>query len=129
MKPGDDFDGLLRAFFRGQMPHPWPTPRLPRFRGACVERPLSLGRIGNRSRWALAASMALLLLGSLFLSGRFTHQIKPGEGIEGPTLSDRHLHLRMEKEHKIKEHENKTGVGVDDDHLHDLDEFDLSPIK
>jgi hypothetical protein len=128
LNPGDDLDGLLRAFFRGQMPHPWPSPRMARLHGTRSERPPSSGRGRNRSRWALAASVALLLLGSLFLSGRIAPSSKPGEEIEGPTIGSHDIPKRMEKEHKIKEHENKnkTGLEADDgDQLQESDELDM----
>jgi hypothetical protein len=62
VRPGDDLDGLLRAYFQAQMPHPWPALKLPpaRSRWAAVRR-----------RLALAASVALLLLGALLLPGQY----------------------------------------------------------
>ena len=111
-QPSDDLDGLLRAFFRRQMPHPWPT-------GCSFSR--CLGRasavigatrlsLGGPPRWLW------LLLGSLLLSGRFTGSSKPGEDIDAPTIGSHDIPKRMEKEHKIKEHENKNkiGFGADD---------------
>jgi hypothetical protein len=67
----DDLDGRLRAFFRAEMPEPWPVLQppvsalVPRSAAAARRRPLS------RSRLALAASAAFLLLGQLSLSGPF----------------------------------------------------------
>lgn len=65
--PGD-MDGVLRAFFQGELPNPWPGPKL--WEDA---EPPRVGRASTllRSRWALAATVLGLLLGHVFLSGRF----------------------------------------------------------
>lgn len=69
----DELDQTLRAFYRSEMPHPWPALQLP----VVSETPLSLPHARRQrrplwnSRFALAASIALLLLGSLLLSGAF----------------------------------------------------------
>jgi len=60
----DDLDGLLRNFFRSEMPNPWPTMTAP-----AIENPTPTWWSRSRSRLALAASVALLLVGSWFLSG------------------------------------------------------------
>jgi hypothetical protein len=57
-RPGDVPDGLLRAFFRAELPDPWPHFRKRSWTAA-------------RSRLALAATVGLLLLGTLLLSGQF----------------------------------------------------------
>ena len=66
----DDLEALLRSFFRAEMPDPWPSleapaSRLPFRPVRRPERPALW-----RSRLALAASVALLVLGSLFLLGK-----------------------------------------------------------
>ena len=63
----DDLDGLLRSFFQAELPSPWPAPALP------AEPPTTPAprRPLWRSRAALAASVALLLAGNLFLAPRF----------------------------------------------------------
>jgi hypothetical protein len=70
-RPDDDPDGLLRAFFRAELPQPWPAFRRPddRDRAATPARPRSW--TAARSRLALAATVAVLLLGTLLLSGQF----------------------------------------------------------
>jgi hypothetical protein len=64
-------DERLRAFFRAELPDPWPAFTPPRPSAAPPSRHLGgrLGGSGRRSRYALAASIALLLLGSLALAG------------------------------------------------------------
>jgi hypothetical protein len=83
--PGDDLDGLLRAYFRKEMPTRWPappppvahapgSPRIPPVAHAPgsptlpFRRPTPRGLF--RSRLALVASVTLLVLGSLFVSGK-----------------------------------------------------------
>jgi hypothetical protein len=65
-----DLDGLLRAFFRAEMPEPWPAPQAPPGNQHRVSRSLWRGRL------ALAASVALLLLVSLWL-GRNVGEREP----------------------------------------------------
>jgi hypothetical protein len=71
LRPGDDLDGLLRAYFRKEMPSPWPAPKLPPVRTLPFSRPGTARRPLVGSRLALAAAVALLLLGSLLLPGKF----------------------------------------------------------
>ena len=64
-------DGLLRDFFQAEMPHPWPAMRLSYTTPA--------RRVGSfwsniSGRFALAASIALLIAGYLTLSGYFPRQ-------------------------------------------------------
>lgn len=60
----DDVDDILRAFFRRQMPDPWPSPEAPPLR--LVAPALARRWPLLRSRLALAASVALLA-GTLLL--------------------------------------------------------------
>jgi hypothetical protein len=129
MKPGDDLDALLRAFFRGQMPHPWPAARLPRFRTAPPAPPVP-GRSKMRSRWALAASVGLLLFGSLTLPGRFTQPVRH-DNFDGPMTSDTKERKQMREQQKVREFENKKhpGLGADGDQFPDIEESDAPHIK
>jgi hypothetical protein len=68
--PPDDLDGLLRAFYRKEMPSRWPAPPVPPAPTLPYRRPNPSNRALFRSRLALAASVALLLLGSLFVGGK-----------------------------------------------------------
>ncbi len=78
--PGD-VDGVLRAFFRAEMPEPWPAARLdagaetgpagavaPQEEGAVARRG---GVTLVQARWALAASVLVLLGGFALLSRTF----------------------------------------------------------
>jgi hypothetical protein len=69
--PDDEIDGLLRAFYRAQAPQPWPEWKAPDAQPRTVPlRPASSRPPLWRSRFALAASVALLALSSLFLPGK-----------------------------------------------------------
>jgi hypothetical protein len=125
LKPSDDLDGLLRAFFRAQMPHPWPSPRVSRFRTTPATTLTSSRRPVNRSRWALAASVGLLLLGSLLLPGRFTHDVKPDSSSTGAHIGSNDLRRQMEKEHRIKQFEDRNKPQLDAPDLPpDLEDLD-----
>jgi hypothetical protein len=118
---------LLRAFYQSQMPQPWPSPRLPRFRTAPATRPASSGRTLSRSRLVLAASVAVLMLGSLWLPGRFTQDIKPDSGTPVAPTADNLERLRMKKEHENK---NKPHLGAEDgDFENGLGLLNLPPVR
>jgi hypothetical protein len=74
---GDELDGLLRAYFQRQMPQPWPAAPVPQEESLIYHRPQASGRALARSRWALAASIGLLVVGSLVLPARFTRDTRP----------------------------------------------------
>jgi hypothetical protein len=68
--PPEEIDGLLRAFYRAQLPHPWPAWKAPAAPSRTTPvRPAPRPALW-RSRFALAASVALLALSSLFLPGK-----------------------------------------------------------
>src|SRR5438046_2941308 len=67
---GDDLDGLLSAFFRSEIPSPWPGSPLPE-ETPVILRPAPARKSFFRSRLALAASVALLISGSWLLSDSF----------------------------------------------------------
>jgi hypothetical protein len=77
--PGDDLDGLFRAFFRKEMPVRWPAAPVPPARTLPFRRPAQRGRL-FRSRLALVASVALLVLGSLFVRGKVDPAAPSGGG-------------------------------------------------
>ncbi len=70
-RPSDSLERLLRAFYRSEMPDPWPTLQPPVAPPAPSARSNRQRRFASSSRWALAASVALLLVGQLFLFGKF----------------------------------------------------------
>jgi hypothetical protein len=86
--PPDEIDGLLRAFFRAEVPHPWPAWKAPAAPQTTPVRPAPSRPAPWRSRLALAASVALLALSALFLPGKAPREpqgkalpsISPGPG-------------------------------------------------
>jgi hypothetical protein len=74
----DDLDHLLATFFRREVPHPWPVLKppapVPAADGQAAARPLS------RSRLALAASVALLVVGQGLLNRAYHKDEPPAAG-------------------------------------------------
>jgi hypothetical protein len=87
----NDLDGLLRSFFRAQMPEPWPVPKPPatstvRKGGAAAAR-----RSLVRSRFALAACLLVLLVGQSFVSSMLSDSMHAAaDGRPGKTEARRH---------------------------------------
>jgi hypothetical protein len=67
--PPDELETLLSSYFRAEMPAPWPAPPLMR---ATPQQPAAArtARGLTRSRMALAASVALLIAGTVAMPGR-----------------------------------------------------------
>jgi hypothetical protein len=83
----DDLDQLLRRFYRAEMPDPWPAPPTP------AEAPRPLRELPRRPfRWhqprlALAAAVALFLIGYLWLQSAFPPSpAQVDERTPGPTI-------------------------------------------
>jgi hypothetical protein len=70
---GDEIDQTLRAFFKAQMPDPWPSFEAPPSQSANPFM-LPLRSSGLRRRLALAASVAVLAASGWLLSGKFVDQ-------------------------------------------------------
>ncbi|MBI1913273.1 MAG: hypothetical protein HYS12_00720 [Planctomycetes bacterium] len=94
---GDDVDWLLSDFFRAELPKPWPAAPVP------DEQPRSLPLSprkparrwsASRSRFALAASVALLLIGGWFLSGKFADVSELGGSFTRPIADTDQGHPR-----------------------------------
>jgi hypothetical protein len=82
---GDELDGMLRSFFRAEVPDPWPTMKFP-------EPVLKLHK-PRRSTWlrigprlAIAASVAFLLIGYLALGSIFPKHEANGLNSNGRTI-------------------------------------------
>jgi hypothetical protein len=70
---GDEVDQLMRAYFKAQMPDPWPSFEAPPTSSVLPFVPPRRST-ALRGRLALAASIALLAAGGWFLSGKFVVQ-------------------------------------------------------
>jgi hypothetical protein len=68
-QPGDDLDELLSAYYQAEMPNPWPELNVPAQVSVLPTR-LAFWRRIRRSHLALAASVALLIGGSLLFAGK-----------------------------------------------------------
>lgn len=96
---GDDVDRQLTAFFRAEMPARWPAAPRPWADKARTGTPAASDPTA-RSRWALAASVALLLGGCWYLSGHLTDgkARKPGLDLGGdptakpPAVIEKNMH-------------------------------------
>jgi hypothetical protein len=85
---GDDLDEVLFAFFRSEMPQPWPAMNRPnRMPPAPPVRPAQPLPVASRRPWfrsprfALAASVALLIGGSAMMFAVLTPPSQP-DGLE-----------------------------------------------
>jgi hypothetical protein len=124
---GDHVDGLLRAFFRAQMPHPWPKAPATASQILPFRRPSKVRGL-TRSRLVLAASVALLLLGSLLLPRGFAPTCTPEQGIDALGTANRNIlpDAPKHKKNEAKPAENhpRPGFAVDEGDL--LPEMDGS---
>jgi len=81
--PPEEVDTLLRSFFRAEMPDPWPVLQAPAEEPFRQERQPASRWTALRSRVALAASVALLLLGSWCFSAKAPDYSLPPQDISG----------------------------------------------
>ena len=98
---GEPVDALLGAFFRAEMPSPWPAFRPPA-RTRLAPTPASR-HSAYAGRFALAASVALLFVGTWFLPTVLSPRAPRDQGIPilGPGTASpgglRPVHLQPEK--------------------------------
>ncbi len=130
-QPPDDLDDLLSAFFKAQMPKTWPAPETPVSRRAAP--PLVAGPAKGwplmRSRLAVAASVALLVGGSLLLAGAFqgrpngpagptiinykAEALNPDGTPKAPTSPEIHLPAKIKVNESLIQEPNGTTIKVD----------------
>jgi hypothetical protein len=105
-RPHDDLDSLLRAFYRSEMPDPWPVLKPP----TETQKPSPAPRRWSlsASRWALAASVLVALIGYLTLSEKYPVYSDSNAGITfGSPTATRHKpkvkfnYLKLEVEESI----------------------------
>lgn len=79
---GDEVDRLLSSFYRSELPTKWPAAPKPWAEKAHPQAVAS--NPASRSRWALAASMAILVGGCWYLSGHMTNgKQRPDANFDG----------------------------------------------
>jgi len=84
-REGDGLDRLIAAYFRAEMPANWPAAPQPWAEKSFVAADHHANP-ARRSRWALAASVALLIGGCWYLSGHLTDgQAKKGSNLDDTT--------------------------------------------
>jgi hypothetical protein len=88
----EDVDGLLRAFFRSEMPEPWPAMPVPEETPAVLPLPMPARKSLFRSRLALVASVAFLLVGPWLLSGSFK-ELTIDRSRAGSGAASKNVHL------------------------------------
>lgn len=82
-RPEDEIDRLFAAYFRAERPARWPAAPRP-WANRAQPAAVPTGDPSTRSRWALAASVALLIGGYWYLSGQATDgRIRPGFNPDG----------------------------------------------
>jgi hypothetical protein len=99
----DNLDDLLRAFFQAEMPSPWPTLEAPEHQPVLLpatRRTWGMAPL-KRSRLALAASVALLVGGSLFMAGNY--QDKSGEAVNSKGVDSAADIDPLQKNYRIRE--------------------------
>jgi hypothetical protein len=80
-RPDDHLDRLFADYFRANMPANWPAPPRPWDEPVSPAAAPIAGDPATRSRWALAASVALLLGGCWYL-GNHMSDGKPKHGLD-----------------------------------------------
>jgi hypothetical protein len=88
----DEVEALLQAFFRAEMPDPWPAPPLIRATVLHAPPPPAI-RASNRSKLALAASVALLLAGTLAIPKQ--QPVAPSDAAAPVMLPGEATHIRL----------------------------------
>jgi len=91
-----DVDRLMSAFFKSEMPDPFPPMKLPAARAeqpmpvvATLERRSARRSSTTKAKISIAASVALLLGGCWYISGRMSdtpEQTKIGKGIDNAKM-------------------------------------------
>jgi len=91
-KSSDDMDRLFGAFFQAELPAKWPAAPRP-WAEKAHNRPAQAAIDPSvRSRWALAASVAILLGGCWYLSGHLNDgKAKHGLNLDGGDANLKHV--------------------------------------
>jgi hypothetical protein len=90
-RPDDDLDRLFRSYYQAELPARWPAAPHP-----WAEKPSPAVEANadpaSKSRWALAASVAILLGGCWYLGTHTTDgKARPGFDLKGGEANTKHL--------------------------------------
>jgi hypothetical protein len=80
--PEPEIDRMLRGFFRSELPNSWSAPAV----AAPFTPALHSTRTLTRGRWALAASLALILCGQILVSRFSSSDAPPTTRSGGPAI-------------------------------------------
>jgi hypothetical protein len=107
--PPDEVDGLLRRFFRAQMPSPWPkAPVASEYKTTSPSRRLAVVRFFRPTiRLAVAAAVALLVIGYLALQSWF-----PDPRALNPAPADNQHPMGQLPKVKLHEQKSPTNPGA-----------------
>ena len=117
-RSGDDVDGLLRRFMRAELPDPWPAFRPPA-RTTKLAQPTLPARSSRwvhlRSYLALAATVALVVIGSLCVSDLGTIRQQGSAGpvrIEDASASDAYNKVIIKEELRFEGNDTLLDITV-----------------
>jgi len=89
--PGDEVDRLLAGYFRAELPAKWPAAPRPWADPARPQNRAPSADPASKSRWALAASVALLIGSCWYLSGAATNgHRRPDTSLTDTTADVKH---------------------------------------
>jgi len=89
---GDEVDRLLSSFYRSEMPTKWPAAPKPWAEKARPQAVASSSNPVSRSRWALAASVAILVGGCWYLSTNMTNgKQRPDGSFDGGSADTKNV--------------------------------------
>jgi hypothetical protein len=107
-RSADDLDGMLRTFFRAEMPEPWPDLQLPVTSSLLRERALLRRRSLVRSRFTLAASLLILMVGQLSVSSLFSGYVRLADNDRGRIEATRRSESGKPHEFKAPSSQTKS---------------------
>lgn len=89
---GDEVDRLLSSFYQSEMPTTWPAAPKPWAEKAHTSAVASPSNPASRSRWALAASVAILVGSCWYLSGHMTNgKQRPDANFDGGSADTKNM--------------------------------------
>jgi hypothetical protein len=113
-RPTQDIDLLLGQYFQNEMPRPWPAFQAPRRQTVPFRPKARRPAHALSSRWALAATVALLTAAGWLLSGSATHV---GQGGDRPGFTPGIDAHRDKSGHHLHQQDGRPDQKLPDDTL------------